>query len=168
MTMDRPRLIEDLADELLSDIVSFLVPGTGTSTGRDYYENQHHRSSAKPESTAFCYGEGTDLDRFRLVCKRFMRIGTPWKFPRFVLRFSNEGFKRLEDLLDMQLACHTRYFTYMVRPFYRGSGTVSELPAYREKREGETRLTDIRRLGAVPGRDQFGQTQGFRASPAST
>jgi hypothetical protein len=28
----------------------------------------------------------------------------------------------LEELLDMQLACHVRSFTYMVRPFYQGSG----------------------------------------------
>ncbi|KAL2001500.1 hypothetical protein VTN02DRAFT_1666 [Thermoascus thermophilus] len=115
--MDRPRLIGDLADELLSAILSFLVPGTSVSLGRDCCEN--HRQI---EDHAARYGERTDLDRFRLVCKRFMRIGTPQMFSRFVLKFSNDGFKRLECLLNMQLACHTRYFTYMVRPFYRGRG----------------------------------------------
>lgn len=111
---------------MLSAILSFLVPGTSVSMGRDCCENhRQNRSSEKIEDNASRYGERTDLDRFRLVCKRFMRIGTPQMFSRFVLRFSNEGFKRLEDLLNMQLACHARYFTYMVRPFYRGRGIIS-------------------------------------------
>jgi hypothetical protein len=28
----------------------------------------------------------------------------------------------LEELLHMQLACHVKHFTYMVRPFYQESG----------------------------------------------
>ncbi|PWY86029.1 F-box domain protein [Aspergillus heteromorphus CBS 117.55] len=119
--MDKPRHIEDLADELISDILSFLL-------GSDYPSPEPSPTSphgVPPNSngrSAQTYGEKSDLDRFRLVCRRFRRIGTPQKFPRFVLRFSSDGFRRLEDLLDMQLACHVRYFTYMVRPFYQGSG----------------------------------------------
>lgn len=68
------------------------------------------------------YGEASDLDRFRLVCTRFMRIGTPPKFSHFNLRFSKDGFRRLDELLEMQLACYVNSVTYLVRPFYKGSG----------------------------------------------
>lgn len=123
--MDRPRHIEDLADELLSEILSFLLrpeprpfdflPGLNTP----YTQGSSTSSTRGLPSEA-----NSDLDRFRLVNKRFMRIGTPQKFSRFVVRFSEEGFRRLEHLLDKQLACYVRYFTYMVRPFYQGSGTT--------------------------------------------
>lgn len=122
--MDRPRHIEDLADELLSEVLSFL-------TGPDLLRHDSLLTSPSDlPSEPNRYGERLDLDRFRLVNRRFMRIGTPRKFCRFVLRFSSEGFKRLEEFLDMQLACHVRHFTYMVRPFYQGSGTVSVLPKH--------------------------------------
>ncbi|PIG81649.1 F-box domain protein [Aspergillus arachidicola] len=119
--MDRPRRIDDLADELISHILSFLL-GSEPSSNDTSPTNSH--GSYVPNGSC-AHGETSDLDRFRLVCARFKRIATPWKFPRFVLRFSRDGFRRLEDLLDMQLACHVRSFTYMVRPFYQGSGTVS-------------------------------------------
>lgn len=122
--MDRPRHIEDLADELLSEILSFLLrpeprpfdflPGLTTYT----------LGSSTSSTRGLSSEVNSDLDRFRLVNKRFMRIGTPRKFSRFVVRFSEEGFRRLEHLLDMQLACYVRHFTYMVRPFYQGSGTT--------------------------------------------
>ncbi|KAL1966434.1 hypothetical protein VTN77DRAFT_4576 [Rasamsonia byssochlamydoides] len=112
------------ADELLNHILSFLVAEPDATKIRD-----HLHISRPPFSQAttdgdevFKLGERSDLDRYRLVCKRFMRIATPWKFRRFVLRFSREGFQRLNELMNMQLAGHTRYFTYMVRPFYRGRG----------------------------------------------
>lgn len=122
--MDQPRHIHDLADELLSEILSFLL-GTETRAldGKMYESKQN--CAFEPDSHPIGYGEASDLDRFRLVCKRFMRIGTPRKFSRFVLRFSHDGFQRLEDLLDMQLACYVKKVTYMVRPFYQGSGTGS-------------------------------------------
>ncbi|KAE8352621.1 F-box domain protein [Aspergillus coremiiformis] len=119
--MDRPRHIDDLADELISDILSFLL-GSELSSNNTSPTNSHSSSEVPNRSSISVHGERSDLDRFRLVCKRFMRIATPWKFPRFVLRFSRDGFRRLEDLLDMQLACHVRSFTYMVRPFYQGNG----------------------------------------------
>ncbi|KAA8648982.1 F-box domain protein [Aspergillus tanneri] len=87
----------------------------------------HDPSRGPNGHSRMAYGEKTELDRFRLVCRRFMLIGTPRKFPRFVLRFSRDGFQRVEDLLHMQLACHVRYFTYMVRPFYQGSGWTQVL-----------------------------------------
>ncbi|KAF9888803.1 hypothetical protein FE257_008379 [Aspergillus nanangensis] len=118
--MDRPRRMDDLADELINDILSFLLdserPSNDNAPANDH--DPSHGSNGSPKA----YGEQSELDRFRLVCQRFMRIGTPRKFPRFVLRFSRDGFQRLEDLLSMQLAGHIRYFTYMVRPFYQGSG----------------------------------------------
>lgn len=140
--MDRPRNIEDLADELLSEILSSLL-------GSDPLAHDSFHATVAPNlpSEANGYGERGDLDRFRLVNKRFMRIGTPRKFSRFVLRFSREGFQRLEDFLDMQLACYVRHFTYMVRPFYQGSGTNSVLPASTCR---ETTLTTIPRLVAYP------------------
>ncbi|PYH47337.1 F-box domain protein [Aspergillus saccharolyticus JOP 1030-1] len=125
--MDQPRHIDDLADELIQNILSFLL-------GFDYLSletsptSSHDSSTPLKAQSSHVYGEKSELDRFRLVCRRFMRIGTPQKFPRFVLRFSSEGFRRLDEFLSMQLASHVRNFTYMVRPFYQGSGwpTVSE------------------------------------------
>ena len=140
--MDRPRHIEDLADELLSEVLSFLL-----GTGMRLHDNVHTNNPDPPSEAANGYGERRDLDRFRLVNKRFMRIGTPRKFSRFVLRFSRAGFQRLEHFLDMQLACYVRHFTYMVRPFYQGSGTNSVLPASTCR---ETTLTTIPRLVAYP------------------
>ncbi|KAJ5610585.1 hypothetical protein N7510_007304 [Penicillium lagena] len=117
----QPRHIHNLADELLSEILSFLLgPESKAANG----SKPHSNSSPAMEP-----GETSDLDRFRLVCKRFMRIGSPRKFSRFVLRFSRDGFQRLEDLLDMQLACYVKTVTYMVRPFYQGSGWARVLQA---------------------------------------
>ncbi|KAJ5891613.1 uncharacterized protein N7473_007841 [Penicillium subrubescens] len=122
--MTQSRHIHDLADELLSEILSCLLEGPGFrasngNTGANGCNghclgeyNDHHASA---------YGEASELDRFRLVCKRFMRIGTPRKFSRFNLRFSENGFRRLDDLLEMQLACYVKTVTYLVRPFYQGS-----------------------------------------------
>ncbi|PYH93525.1 hypothetical protein BO71DRAFT_419978 [Aspergillus ellipticus CBS 707.79] len=119
--MSKPRRIEDLADELISDILSFLL-GYESPSPEPSPTSPHGSPPDSNGKSAHAYGEESELDRFRLVCRRFKRIATPQKFPRFVLRFSSDGFRRLEDLLDMQLACHVRYFTYMVRPFYQGSG----------------------------------------------
>ncbi|GFF65702.1 hypothetical protein IFM47457_01127 [Aspergillus lentulus] len=120
-SMNDARHICDLADELLSEILSFLLeldpPIKGAS--QTYYQ---HNSQCTGDARIHLYGEKSDLDRFRLVCKRFRRIGAPRKFRRFVLRFSRNEFGRLEDFLTMQLACHVRYFTYMVRPFYSENG----------------------------------------------
>ncbi|KAJ6044895.1 uncharacterized protein N7446_003091 [Penicillium canescens] len=112
--MDQPRHVHDLADELLSEILLFLLEPAPRALNDLFYTNG--------SGNAIEYGEASDLDRFRLVCKRFMRIGTPYKFSRFILRFSEHGFRRLGELLEMQLACYVKTLTYMVRPFYQGSG----------------------------------------------
>lgn len=121
--MDRSPHIQDLADELLESILSFVL-GPERALGEIPHPDAHD-----PFRTNGCYvsryGERSDLDRFRLVCTRFTRISTPRKFRRFVLRSSIQGFKRVELLLNTQLACHVRHFTYMVRPFYEGDGTNS-------------------------------------------
>lgn len=125
MMMNEPGRINFLADELLSLILSFLIADTEFPDGReiihDYafppYNNKRNGTNAVASR-----GERSDLDRYRLVCTRFMRIATPWKFRRFTLRFSAEGFRRLNELVDMQQAHNTRYFTYMVRPYYQGRG----------------------------------------------
>ncbi|KAJ5631434.1 uncharacterized protein N7484_011534 [Penicillium longicatenatum] len=118
--MDQPRCIQSLADELLSEILDTLLePAPHTLDGKSYINGKHSNAEQhKPVG----YGETSDLDRFRLVCKRFMRIGTPRKFARFNLRFSKDGFRRLGELLDMQRACYVKTVTYLVRPFYQGSG----------------------------------------------
>ena len=118
--MGERRHIQNLADELLDEILSLLLGSERLTNGFSHWEprslSNHSNGPIVPQ-----YGEKTDLDRFRLVCKRFKRLSTPRKFPRFVLRFSRDGFQRLEDLLNMQLACYVKYFTYMVRPFYNTS-----------------------------------------------
>lgn len=119
--MNGPCLIANLADELLNQVVCFLIIDFESERGHGV---QIHRSGTVREDKrlAFPFGERSDLDRYRLVCRRFMNIATPWKFRRFVLRFSREGFQRLNELMNMQLAVHTRFFTYMVRPSYKGNG----------------------------------------------
>ncbi|KAL4804276.1 hypothetical protein BDV18DRAFT_29295 [Aspergillus unguis] len=115
------RHIEDLADELISDILFFLLPSdnlSATSSPVNFLD----LSPGLNGRPAHVYGEQTELDRFRLVCKRFLRISTPKKFTRFHLRFSRRGFRRLEELMHWQLACHVKHFTYLVRPFYQESG----------------------------------------------
>ncbi|KAJ5876976.1 hypothetical protein N7455_000441 [Penicillium solitum] len=119
--MAQPRHIYDLADELLSEILSFLlVPAPRALNGR-FNGNGYTSRPGNHEH------EVSDLDHFRLVCKRFMRIGTPYKFSRFTLRFSDHGFRRLDELVDMQLAYYVKIITYMVRPFYQGSGWARTL-----------------------------------------
>ncbi|KAH2396600.1 hypothetical protein KXW92_004811 [Aspergillus fumigatus] len=119
--MNHARHIYDLADELLSEILSFLLEldTPMKRASQTYYQREPQCTG---DAHLHLYGEKSDLDRFRLVCKRFRRIGAPTKFRRFVLRFSRNEFGRLEDFLTMQLACHVRYFTYMVRPFYTENG----------------------------------------------
>lgn len=117
-----PCHIYDLADELMSEILSFLLePGPRALSSRS------HGNGHTPGSSDHEYNEVSDLDHFRLVCKRFMRIGTPYKFNRFTLRFSDHGFRRLDELVDMQLAYYVKTITYMVRPFYQGSGISSSI-----------------------------------------
>jgi hypothetical protein len=116
-----PRGIEDLADELVLVILKFL-PGADPLSNTSSPVNPPGRSPGLDDRPPHVRSESTELDRFRLVCKRFARISTPEKFARFNLRFGNKGFQRLGELLHMQLACHVKYFTYMARPFYQGSG----------------------------------------------
>ncbi|RAO71467.1 uncharacterized protein BHQ10_007479 [Talaromyces amestolkiae] len=100
MMMSEPGRINYLADELLGLILSFLIADAEFPDGReilqDYafppYNNKRNGTNAVASR-----GERTDLDRF-----------------------SAEGFRRLNELVDMQQAHHTRYFTYMVRPYYQG------------------------------------------------
>ena len=151
--MTQPRHIQHLADELLSEILSFLLEEPATrapngNAGRNGH-NGHHAGEHNDHQSV--YGEASELDRFRLVCKRFMRIGTPRKFARFNLRFSENGFRRLDDLLKMQLACYVKTVTYLVRPFYQGSGTQRFLhPTHRartKKPTGKANTRDFSRLG---------------------
>lgn len=115
-----PRHILDLADELLSGILSFLAQNGGAPLN-GLRQNGHNRNDLSQNS----HGSDSDLNRWRLVCKRFMRIGTPRRFERFSLRCSEEGFHRLDELLNMQLACYVKSLTYLVRPHYQGGGTNS-------------------------------------------
>ncbi|KAJ5128816.1 hypothetical protein N7448_002529, partial [Penicillium atrosanguineum] len=122
--MDLSRHIQDLADELLSEILSLVLePSSSTPNGHSHGNGHGHGHGHNDiDKHSIKRGEASDLDRWRLVCKRFMRIGTPRKFSRFVIRFSRDGFRRLDELLKMQLACYVRTVAYLVRPFYTGSG----------------------------------------------
>jgi hypothetical protein len=122
--MDEPCLINNLADELLSLVLLFLL--AETEEARNGHRNRHGYVipiiRQRTDDVGFSKGEKSDLDRYRLVCTRFLRIATPWKFRHFTLRFSRDGFNRVNELVDMRLAGHIRYFTYMVRPSYQGPG----------------------------------------------
>ncbi|KAJ0421636.1 hypothetical protein BJY00DRAFT_107730 [Aspergillus carlsbadensis] len=113
--------IQDLADELIIEILNFLL-GADQLSNTSSPVNPPDRSPGLDDRPAHARSESTEVDRLRLVCKRFARISTPRKFARFNLRFGQKDFQRLEELLHMQMACHVKYFTYMVRPFYQGSG----------------------------------------------
>ena len=114
-----PRCILDLADELLSAILFFLL-----QTDRTLYDRPPQIGNRDIDLRGNGSGAASNLDRWRLVCKRFMRIGTPRKFERFIVRCSGDGFRRLADLQKMQLACYVKSVTYLVRPFYQGNGTT--------------------------------------------
>lgn len=143
--MEKRPGIGDLADELLDEILSFVLQSGGL-LNEPFRDGPYFTGGTDDQPTTSRYGEKTDLDRFRLVCRRFMRIGMPRKFSRFVLRFSREGFERLEHLLGMQIAGHVRYFTYMVRPFYQGSGNHPGSPP--PFLHGEERM--LTRIGGWP------------------
>jgi hypothetical protein len=123
--MAQSRHLQDLADELLTQVLYFLVPSQPKAgPGIRAINGGSYKTGVKQngiDRRSFGFGEGSDLDRFRLVCTRFMRIGTPRKFSHFNLRFSKEGFRRLDELLQMQLACYVKSMTYLVRPFYQGN-----------------------------------------------
>ncbi|KAL4974859.1 hypothetical protein BDW66DRAFT_167513 [Aspergillus desertorum] len=122
---ESPRRIEDLADELISDILFFLVPAEDRSPASSPV-NSYALLPGLNGRRAHVYGEETELDRFRLVCKRFLRIGTPRKFTSFHLRFSRRGFRRLEELMHMQLACHVRHFTLGWSQFFADDFPAAE------------------------------------------
>lgn len=111
--------ILDLADELLAEVLAFLLDHKAERGRNGHAEREH----------PIRRGESCDLDRFRLVCKRFMHIGTPRKFSRFSVLFSKRGLRRVDDLVDMQRACNVRTLTYFVRPFWKGSGTSPLSPS---------------------------------------
>ncbi|KAL4946688.1 hypothetical protein BDV06DRAFT_54607 [Aspergillus oleicola] len=141
-----PLRIEDLPGEVIDDILSYLDPKEPFSNTSSPV-NMHDASTGLNGCSVHNQGERTELDRCRLVCKRFCDISTPRKFDRFTLRFSKEGFQRVEELLRMQLACHVKSFTYMVRSSYQESESWSQflaenpndLPAIQTHR---TRLQD--------------------------
>ncbi|KAL3485607.1 hypothetical protein BJX62DRAFT_36520 [Aspergillus germanicus] len=144
-----PRGIEDLADELILVILKFL-PGADPLSNTSSPVNPPDRSPGLDNRPPHVRSESTELDSFRLVCKRFARISTPEKFARFNLRFGNKGFQRLGELLHMQLACHVKQFTYMVRPFYQGSGWPQFLkdvdprtfPKSKDRLQDQTRIIE--------------------------
>ncbi|KAJ6140588.1 hypothetical protein N7470_010384 [Penicillium chermesinum] len=90
-----------LADELLAEILAFVL------------ERRSGRNGHADRDYPIEYGENSDLDRFRLVCKRFMHIATPRKFSRVNVRFSKKGLRRLEELVAMQRACYVKTLTYL-------------------------------------------------------
>ncbi|KAL4986128.1 hypothetical protein BDW68DRAFT_189079 [Aspergillus falconensis] len=122
---ESPRRIEDLADELISDILFFLVAAEDRSPATSPVNSQALLPRLNGRR-AHVYGEETELDRFRLVCKRFLRISTPRKFTSFHLRFSRRGFRRLEELMHMQLACHVRHFTLGWSQFFADDFPAAE------------------------------------------
>ncbi|KAF7714445.1 Uncharacterized protein PECH_002203 [Penicillium ucsense] len=122
--MPRPSRIHDLADELVGEILFQVLENHGQRAlhgNRAGHRPQDCQSGERDPVRNRNRGEASDLDRFRLVCKRFMRIGTPQTFAKFTLRFSKDGFRRLHELMDMQRACYVRTVTYLARPFYQGS-----------------------------------------------
>ncbi|KAJ5543322.1 hypothetical protein N7461_009325 [Penicillium sp. DV-2018c] len=137
--MDQPCHVQGLADELLSEILSYLLEPAPRALNGRFNGNGH---GPPPRSSE--YGEAAHLDRFRLVCKRFMRIGTPHKFHQFTLRFSDHGFQRLDELVDMQLACYVKTITYMVRPFYHAHGTASSTSRLQAENPELSRLHSCR------------------------
>lgn len=63
--------------------------------------------------------------RVRLVCRGLAEVGAPFQFTQLVVRFSQKGLKRLDNISQCpHLARLVRRFTYMV-PYFFESGRQS-------------------------------------------
>lgn len=59
------------------------------------------------------------IGRLRLVCRGLAEVGAPFQFSQLVVRFSQKGLKRLDNISQCpHLARLVRRFTYMVPYFF--------------------------------------------------
>ena len=115
--MTRKTGIQNLSNELLKDILDHIEadPDRSVSIDRRAYlsvESFHLPSPPLPL-------QAQDIGHFRLVCRRFAELGTPYQFTRVATRFSRAGFQRLENICSKpNLARHTKKFSYLIPYFY--------------------------------------------------
>lgn len=68
----------------------------------------------------------TDIDTQTLVCRKFRDIGLQRLFERQSVRFSLDGFQRLQDIaIHDRIPAFVRNLSYMLYPFYHQSAASS-------------------------------------------
>ena len=80
------------------------------------------------------------IGNFRRVCRRFSELGAARQFARVTTRFSQKGFKRLEEIAGQRhLARCVKKFSYMVPYFY--SIGITNISSIRSLRPASQALT---------------------------
>lgn len=109
--------IQKLSSEILKDILDHIDVDPQQSIAvdrRNYLSVESFRAPSPPSPS-----QAQDIGNFRLSCRRFSDLGIPYQFTRISLRFSSDGFSRLDSICSYdRLARHTRKFSYLVPLFY--------------------------------------------------
>lgn len=113
--------------ELIERIFTFVQPAYH---GREVSIDQRkHLSFESFEPPPLPGGSITDVGSLRSTCKLFEEIGRPVLFARVVIRFSEDGLRRLKQLSEWHhLASLVERFTYMVPHFYDEGGRDAHEP----------------------------------------
>lgn len=108
-----PRGMDKLPTDVLCEILDCLDPDTEDFTSTNW---NHTRRRYEPDEYARSL---ENISQFRLVCRRFRSLGTPYLFRCVVLRFSQKSFQKLESLAQSpHLARHVRTFVYLMPYLY--------------------------------------------------
>lgn len=121
--MEEQHSILRLSNELLKEILDYLVSDPDRVVRIDDRDSlstdSFRRPPPEPPSSQTPQDPCTDIDHFRLVCKRFAEVSVASKFSRIVARFSTAAFNRLEELASCpHIAKHARTFTFIIRSFH--------------------------------------------------
>ncbi|KAI9832241.1 MAG: hypothetical protein M1838_005675, partial [Thelocarpon superellum] len=119
--------MERLSNELLQEILDCIGVDAESTVSIDRRAYLSVESFAAPSAPA--PAQAQDLASFRLVCRRFARLGLSHQFTRVTTRFSRRGFARLEGIAgSAHLARQVKKFSYMVPCFYvQGRERITEL-----------------------------------------
>ncbi|CAL3970384.1 unnamed protein product [Diplocarpon coronariae] len=114
----QPLSLVDLPPELLVKIVEY-----SSQSRTQLLELWRERMSLSMESfAAVPENDFGHIGQFRLVCKVFSRIGRDIQFTRIQIRFSPEGFQKLDAFMrwhtSKEAAAAVKQFSYMIPPLY--------------------------------------------------
>ena len=115
--------IQRLSNEILSAILENVDSVSHRCVGvdrREYLSVESFRIPNPPLPS-----QAQDIAHFRLTCQRFSELGIPYQFTKVTLRFSLQGFRRLDEICNHgHLIRHTRKFSYLVPLFYGDSRSL--------------------------------------------